>query len=57
MHCESCCNHAPALCTCDVTMYKIIKMPESPATLKVGSKRLLPIKAYDDFMEAQFTEA
>ena len=39
------------------TMYTIIKMPEAPATRKVGAKRLLPIGEYDQFMEAQFSDS
>ena len=40
----------------DYTIYGIVRMPESPTTLKVGAKRLLPIKDYDAFMGEQFTD-
>lgn len=33
---------------------KIINMADAPQTLKVGSRRLLPIKEYDTFMVCQF---
>lgn len=33
---------------------EILHMPEAPQTLKVGSRRLLPIKEYDAFMILQF---
>lgn len=32
------------------TMYEIINYDGAPMTLKVGSRRLLPIKDYDKFM-------
>ena len=37
------------------TIYLIIELPEAPKTLKVGSRRLLPIKEYDEFMQEQYT--
>jgi len=39
---------------CRVNIYEILKMPECPATLKVGQRRLLPIGKFDAFMEEQF---
>ena len=36
------------------TIYQIIELPEAPATLKVGARRLLPIKEYDAFMVSNF---
>lgn len=36
------------------TIYEIMKIPESPRTLKVGSKRLIPIADWDRFMKDHF---
>lgn len=37
------------------TVYELIAMPEAPATLKVGQRRLIPISPMDKFMST-FTE-
>lgn len=37
-------------------IYEIIHIKDSPETLKVGSRRLLPIKDYDRFMREHFQE-
>ena len=38
------------------TVYEIMRLTDAPQTLKVGSRRLLPIKDYDAFMRSQFGE-
>ena len=35
---------------------EIMCLGDAPKTIKVGSRRLLPIKEYDAFMRAQFAE-
>ena len=35
-------------------IYELINMPESPSTLKVGNRRLIPIAQWDEFMKEQF---
>lgn len=35
-------------------IYELINMPESPRTLKVGHRRLIPIALWDEFMEEHF---
>ena len=36
------------------TMYDITKLDNAPATLKIGSRRVLPIRDYDNYMRTQF---
>jgi len=37
----------------EFTMYEIIKMPDSPVPRRVGTKWLLPIREYDQFIDSQ----
>lgn len=39
------------------TIYELINLPESPKTLKVGRKRLIPIKEWDEFTREYFSVA
>ncbi len=36
------------------TIYELMHMPESPNTLKVGRRRLIPVAEWDKFMKEQF---
>ena len=41
---------------CRKMIYELINVPESPSTLKVGNRRLLPIAQWDEFMERTFSD-
>lgn len=41
---------------CRKVIYELINTPESPVTLKVGNRRLLPIAQWDEFMQKNFAQ-
>lgn len=39
---------------CRKIIYELISMSESPPTLKIGNRRLIPIAQWDEFIKKQF---
>lgn len=41
---------------CRKVIYDMLRMTEAPQTIKIGNRRLIPIKAMDEFVQAVFKE-
>lgn len=38
------------------TIFELLRMPDCPTTLKVGNRRLIPIKEFDAFLISNFSD-